>query len=151
MKGRATAVRSLSAASGLALVALSVLACGREADVPEPAARSADSAQRFIADTQMVVDSLGNELMIVSNFGTTIRIDADSVSRQGRAAQGVRVMNLRSGDSVSAIAKVISSRSTDADGATDELTLDELSGESQTGTSTAGLPEPDGNGAVPGA
>ncbi len=66
MKGRATAVRSLSAASGLALVALSVLACGREADVPEPAARSADSAQRFIADTQMVVDSLGNELMIVS-------------------------------------------------------------------------------------
>jgi hypothetical protein len=60
-------------------------------------------------------------------------------------------MNLRSGDSVSAIAKVISSRSADADGATDELTLDELSGESQTGTSTAGLPEADGNGAVPGA
>jgi hypothetical protein len=60
-------------------------------------------------------------------------------------------MNLRSGDSVSAIAKVISSRSTDADGATDELTLDELSGESQTGASTAGLPEAEGNGAVPGA
>jgi DNA gyrase subunit A len=60
------------------------------------------------------------------------------------------VMNLRSGDSVSAIAKVISSRSADADGATDELTLDELSGDGQTGTSTAGLPEPEGNGAVPG-
>jgi hypothetical protein len=58
-------------------------------------------------------------------------------------------MNLRSGDSVSAIAKVVSSRS--ADGATDELTLDELSGEDQTGTSTAGLPESDGNGTVPGA
>ena len=68
MKARATAVRSLSAACGLALVAaaLSVLACGRESDAPEPAARSADSAQRFIADTQLVVDSLGNELMIVS-------------------------------------------------------------------------------------
>ena len=66
MKGRATAVRSLSAACGLILVALSVPACGREADVPESAARSADSAQRFIADTQLVVDSLGNELMIVS-------------------------------------------------------------------------------------
>src|SRR5918997_1853706 len=30
-----------------------------------------------------------HELVIVSNFGTTIRIDADSVSQQGRAAQGV--------------------------------------------------------------
>jgi DNA gyrase subunit A len=90
-----------------------------------------------------------HELMIVSNFGTTIRMDADSVSRQGRAAQGVRVMNLRAGDSVSAIAKVVSSRSADADGSTDELALDELSGEEQTGPSTAGLPEP--NGTVPDA
>ncbi len=84
-----------------------------------------------------------HELMIVSNFGTTIRMDADSVSRQSRAAQGVRVMNLRSGDSVSAIAKVISSRSTDAEGVTDELSLDQISGDGQ-----AGLPEPGGNGAV---
>jgi DNA gyrase subunit A len=58
-------------------------------------------------------------------------------------------MNLRAGDSVSAIAKVISSRSTDADGATDELSLEEISGEEQTGTSAAGLPEADGNGTVP--
>jgi DNA gyrase subunit A len=67
-----------------------------------------------------------HELVIVSNVGTTIRIDAESVSRQGRAAQGVRVMNLRAGDSVSAIAKVVSSRATDAEGATDELSLDEI-------------------------
>jgi DNA gyrase subunit A len=58
--------------------------------------------------------------------GTTIRIDAESVSRQGRAAQGVRVMNLRAGDGVSALAKVVSSRGTDAEGATDELSLDEI-------------------------
>jgi DNA gyrase subunit A len=64
--------------------------------------------------------------VIVSNVGTTIRIDAESVSRQGRAAQGVRVMNLRAGDGVSAIAKVVSSRTTDAEGATDELALEEL-------------------------
>jgi DNA gyrase subunit A len=69
-----------------------------------------------------------HELVIVSNLGTTIRIDSDSVSQQGRAAQGVRVMNLRSGDLVSAIAKVVSSRSADADGVTDELALDELAG-----------------------
>jgi DNA gyrase subunit A len=67
-----------------------------------------------------------HELVIVSNVGTTIRIDAESVSRQGRAAQGVRVMNLRAGDGVSAIAKVVSSRATDAEGATDELALEEI-------------------------
>src|SRR5215207_4597852 len=113
-------------------------------------AMKTDGERGKLAGVRVVRPGL-HELMIVSNFGTTIRIDADSVSRQGRAAQGVKVMNLRSGDSVSAIAKVISSRSTDSDGATDELTLDELSGESQTGTSSAGLPEADGNGAVPGA
>ena len=58
-------------------------------------------------------------------------------------------MNLRAGDSVSAIAKVISSRSADADGATDELSLDEISGEEQTGASASELPEADGNGTVP--
>ncbi|MCA1687521.1 MAG: DNA gyrase subunit A [Actinobacteria bacterium] len=67
-----------------------------------------------------------HELVIVSNVGTTIRIDAESVSRQGRAAQGVRVMNLRDGDGVSAIAKVVSSRTTDAEGVTDELSLEEI-------------------------
>src|SRR5919199_925088 len=71
-----------------------------------------------------------HELVIVSNTGTTIRIDAESVSRQGRAAQGVRVMNLRAGDGVSAIAKVVSSRATDAEGATDELSLEEIVNES---------------------
>jgi DNA gyrase subunit A len=113
-------------------------------------AMKTDGERGKLAGVRVVRPGL-HELMIVSNFGTTIRMDADSVSRQGRAAQGVRVMNLRSGDSVSAIAKVVSSRSTDADGATDELALDELSGDVQVGTSTAGLPEPDGNGRVPDA
>src|SRR5829696_8379275 len=87
-----------------------------------------------------------HELVIVSNVGTTIRIDAGSVSRQGRAAQGVRVMNLRAGDGVSAIAKVVSSRGTDAEGATDELSLDEIvnepvneNGASEDGSSADGL------------
>ncbi len=92
-----------------------------------------------------------HELVIVSNLGTTIRIDADSVSQQGRAAQGVRVMNLRSGDSVSALAKVAASRSADADGATDELSLEELTGEEIINESAAGLPEANGDGRVDGA
>jgi DNA gyrase subunit A len=113
-------------------------------------AMKTDGERGRLAGVRVVRPGL-HELMIVSNYGTTIRMDADSVSRQGRAAQGVRVMNLRSGDSVSAIAKVISSRSADADGATDELALEEISGNGQAGTSAAGLPEPDGNGTVPGA
>jgi DNA gyrase subunit A len=85
-----------------------------------------------------------HELVIVSNLGTTIRIDAESVSRQGRNAQGVRVMNLRAGDSVSAIAKVIASRTADADGAIDELSLEEISGEEPINASAAGPPEANG-------
>ncbi len=80
-----------------------------------------------------------HELVIVSNFGTTIRIDAESVSRQGRAAQGVRVMNLRAGDSVSAIAKVVASRGAAEDDGRDELALEEIAG-------TDGLSEPSENG-----
>jgi DNA gyrase subunit A len=70
-----------------------------------------------------------HELVIVSNDGTTIRIDADSVSRQGRNAQGVKVMNLRAGDSVSAIAKVVSSRGGAEAAGGDELALEEIVGE----------------------
>jgi DNA gyrase subunit A len=104
-----------------------------------------DGERGKLAGVRVVRPGL-HELMIVSNFGTTIRIDADSVSQQGRAAQGVRVMNLRTGDSVSAIAKVVSSRSSDADGATDELSLEELTGDADAGVASAGLPEANGDG-----
>ncbi|MEJ7819709.1 MAG: DNA gyrase subunit A [Rubrobacteraceae bacterium] len=108
-------------------------------------AMKTDGERGKLAGVRVVRPGL-HELMIVSNYGTTIRMDADSVSQQGRSAQGVRVMNLRSGDSVSAIAKVVSSRSADADGATDELSLEDLTGEEQIGASAAGLPEPDVDG-----
>ena len=115
-------------------------------------AMKTDGERGKLAGVRVVRPGL-HELMIISNFGTTIRIDADSVSRQGRGAQGVRVMNLRAGDSVSAIAKVVSSRSADADGAVDELSLEELTGEEVINESAAGLPEPseNGDGTVPGA
>jgi hypothetical protein len=50
-------------------------------------------------------------------------------------------MNLRAGDGVSAIAKVVSSRGTDAEGATDELSLDEIVNEpgAENGASADGL------------
>ena len=103
-------------------------------------AMKTDGDRGRLAGVRVVRPDL-HEIVIVSNFGTTIRIGAESVSRQGRSAQGVRVMNLRSGDSVSAVAKVVSSRAADADGITDELSLEELVSEAEA--------EEGVNGAVP--
>jgi DNA gyrase subunit A len=88
-------------------------------------AMKTDGDRGLLAGVKVVRPDL-HELVIVSNLGTTIRIDAESVSRQGRNAQGVRVMNLRTGDSVSAIAKVVSSRGAVEDEGGDELSLEEI-------------------------
>jgi DNA gyrase subunit A len=90
-------------------------------------AMKTDGDRGCLAGVRVVRPDL-HELVIVSNFGTTIRIDAESVSRQGRNAQGVKVMNLRAGDSVSAIAKVVTSRGAAEDAGGEELTLDEITG-----------------------
>jgi len=94
-------------------------------------AMKTDGERGKLAGVRVVRPDL-HELVIVSNSGTTIRIDAEAVSRQGRSAQGVRVMNLREGDSVSALAKVVSApdgQGTVDGAAGDELTLDEIVGE----------------------
>ncbi len=57
-----------------------------------------------------------HEIMLQSRDGVMIRVRADGISRHGRATQGVRVMNMREGDVVSAIARMVVSES----GATDE-------------------------------
>ena len=57
-----------------------------------------------------------HEIVLQSRDGVVIRMRADGISRYGRATQGVRVMNMREGDVVSAIARMVVSES----GATDE-------------------------------
>ncbi len=57
-----------------------------------------------------------HEIMLQSREGVVIRVRADDVSRQGRIATGVRVMHLREGDVVSAVARMVVSES----GATEE-------------------------------
>jgi len=57
-----------------------------------------------------------HEIVLTSRDGVVIRMRADGVSRHGRATQGVRVMNLREGDSVVAVARHVLSES----GATEE-------------------------------
>jgi len=57
-----------------------------------------------------------HEIVLQSRDGVVIRVRADGISRHGRATQGVKVMNMREGDVVSAIARMVVSES----GATDE-------------------------------
>lgn len=49
----------------------------------------------------------GEEMMIISREGIIIRINVDDISKQGRYAQGVRVIKLDEGDAVVDMAKVL--------------------------------------------
>lgn len=68
---------------------------------------------------QAVTDK--NDLMIINKSGITIRLSVSDVRLAGRATQGVRLINLRNGDTIAAVAKV--------DAAVDELEIstDQLS------------------------
>jgi DNA gyrase subunit A len=68
----------------------------------------------YLAGVRVVRDN--HEIVLQSRDGVVIRMRADEIQRYGRATQGVRVMNLREGDVVSAVARMVVSES----GATDE-------------------------------
>jgi DNA gyrase subunit A len=53
-------------------------------------------------------------LVFISREGMVQRTGVKGISRYGRASQGVRVMNLREGDAVSAVALVVESTETAA-------------------------------------
>src|SRR5690606_19519455 len=47
-----------------------------------------------------------DDLMIINKSGITIRISVEELRTMGRATQGVRLINLRNGDAIAAVAKV---------------------------------------------
>jgi DNA gyrase subunit A len=49
----------------------------------------------------------GYQVMLISNGGTVIKIPVEDVKRLGRSTQGVIVMRLREGETVSALAPVV--------------------------------------------
>ena len=53
---------------------------------------------------QAVTDD--NDLMIINRSGLTIRTSADQIRVAGRATQGVKVINLRDGDSIASVTTV---------------------------------------------
>jgi DNA gyrase subunit A len=59
----------------------------------------------------------GQELLFISQHGMVQRTAVDGISRMGRATQGVRVMNLKQGDRVSAVALVVESENGNGNGA----------------------------------
>jgi DNA gyrase subunit A len=63
-----------------------------------------------------------DDLMIINKSGLTIRLAVSSLRLMGRATQGVRLINLRQGDSIAAVTSVVSSAETDADKSFNENT-----------------------------
>ena len=76
------------------------------------------------------------ELIFISQTGMVQRTGVRGISQQGRSAQGVRVMNLREDDVVSAVALVMESEA-----ATAAPVLDEPSGNGGEPSADGGGPE----------
>ncbi len=62
-----------------------------------------------------------DDLMIITRSGVTIRMHLDTVRTMGRAAQGVKLINLKKGGEIAAVAKVPKSDEED-----DQLGLDQI-------------------------
>jgi hypothetical protein len=59
----------------------------------------------------------GQELLFISQSGMVQRTGVSGISRMGRPTQGVRLMNMKSGDRVSAVALVVESTAGEGNGA----------------------------------
>lgn len=71
-----------------------------------------------------------DDLMIINRSGIAIRIAVENLRVMGRATQGVRLINLREGDSIAAVAKVMQ----EEDEEIDELNNNTSEGPNQDGT-----------------
>jgi len=49
----------------------------------------------------------GDDLMIINKSGIAIRMEVEDLRVMGRATQGVKVISLKDGDSIAAVAKVM--------------------------------------------
>jgi len=72
-------------------------------------------AKGKLAGSRVVRD--GYQVMLISTGGTVIRMPVEGIKRSGRATQGVIVMRLRDGETVSSLAPVVESDESDEDAA----------------------------------
>ena len=86
-----------------------------------------------LVSIQAVTDE--NDLMIINRSGITIRTAVDGIRMAGRATQGVKVINLREGDSIASVMAVPKSEDaeevTAVEGATTEGAVAEQQVEAQ--------------------
>ena len=91
----------------------------------------------------------GQELIFISQTGMVQRTAAGGISRMGRPTQGVRVMNLKKGDRVSAVALVVESTDTNGNGngvAAAEAPVEDEAPTAETVAEEAAAAEAAGNG-----
>lgn len=78
-----------------------------------------------------IVDVRGDEdLMIITRNGLTIRMGVDTLRVMGRATQGVKLINLREGDEIAAVAKVVAEYDEQQEGITVEQTEEAVGNQS---------------------
>ena len=104
-----------SASAGEALLSITEKGYGKRTDVAEYSVHgrgglgmknySVTEKTGPVADVKMV--SPGEDVLVVSNDGTIIRMPVDSISRLSRATQGVRVMRVLPGSRVISIEKTV--------------------------------------------
>ena len=61
-----------------------------------------------------------NDLMIITKSGLTIRMHVSEIRVSGRATQGVRLINIREGDSIAAVSSVARENDAEAEAVADE-------------------------------
>jgi DNA gyrase subunit A len=66
--------------------------------------KNIDARKGFVCCTTTVSED--DELLVTTKDGVVIRIPASEIRVQGRSTQGVRIMNVKSGDEVSAVARI---------------------------------------------
>ncbi|MDO8886375.1 DNA gyrase subunit A [Candidatus Oleimmundimicrobium sp.] len=71
------------------------------------------SGKQKLAGMKIINDEY--QLMLVSSEGQVIKIPAKGVSRMSRSTKGVKIINLKKGDSVSAVARMVKSKPSDDD------------------------------------
>ena len=67
----------------------------------------------------------GDDLMIITRNGLTIRFSVDDIRQMGRAAQGVRAIHLREGDAIASVAKIARDEEMEGEENTENTQADE--------------------------
>jgi DNA gyrase subunit A len=85
---------------------------GKRTDLPEyplqrrggKGVKNIDAKKGYVCCTTTVSEE--DELLVTTKDGVMIRIPTSEIRVQGRSTQGVRIMNVKPGDEVSAVARI---------------------------------------------